>query len=248
MALAGLPMSLAPMLGPTIGGVLVDYISWRAIFLINIPVGVANLVLATLLLKESHKRPDLSLDRPGLLLTVIAFPAVLFGLGEGEASGWTSPLVLSLLATGIVAVSLLVVVEIRSENPLLPMRLFRYPMFGLGMTLQEVMQFSLFGMGFLIPLLLQAGFGLSAAQTGLLLLPSGIITFIAMNTGGRLYNRVGPRPLVLSGMTVLLVITLLLSRTTAATAVGVVGAFFVHEVVLDRMKQARKQQAAEDSR
>jgi EmrB/QacA subfamily drug resistance transporter len=224
MGLLGLPMLLAPLLGPTLGGYLAQYASWRYIFLINLPIGLLNIGLAWFLLKELPKRPDARFDARGFALALIGFPSLLLALSEGSAYGWTSPLVLGLGTAGVLALGALVLVELRRSDPLLQVRLFAAPMFALAMAINFVTQFSLFGMQFLLPLMLQQARGLGAAATGWILFPSGVTSFVTMNIGGRLYNRVGPRRLALSGLAVLVVSTSLLSRTTPSTAVWVIAA------------------------
>jgi EmrB/QacA subfamily drug resistance transporter len=223
MGVLGLPMLLAPLLGPTLGGYLVQYASWRTIFLINLPIGVVNLALAYWLLKEQPRR-DARLDVRGFALALLAFPSILLALSEGEDRGWTSPLVLGLAGLGLVALVAFAVVELRQREPLLQLRLFARPIFALAMVINFVTQFSLFGMQYVLPLLLQQVHRLGAAATGLVLFPSGIVSFVAMNVSGRLYNRLGPRPLALSGLGVLLVTTTLLGRVTAGTSVVLIGA------------------------
>jgi EmrB/QacA subfamily drug resistance transporter len=219
MGLLGLPMLLAPLLGPTLGGYLAEYASWRMIFLINLPIGAINLVLAWFLLKEQPRRADARFDAPGFALSILAFPALLLALSEGESYGWTSPLVLGLFAVGTVALVAFVLVELRQTQPLIQLRLFGSGMFSLAMSINFVTQFSLFGIQFLLPLLLQQARGLGAAATGMALFPSGITSFAAMNFSGRLYNRVGPRRLAVSGLAVLLVTTALLSRVTVESSI-----------------------------
>jgi EmrB/QacA subfamily drug resistance transporter len=224
MGMLGLPMLLAPLLGPTLGGYLAEYVSWRMIFLINLPIGLVNLGLAWMLLKETPRRSDVRFDGLGFGLAVLAFPCLLLALSEGGQFGWTSPVTLGLLAVGVAALSGFVSVEWRRRHPLLQLRLFAIPMFSLSMGINFVTQFSLFGIQFLLPLLLQQAHGLGAAATGLVLFPSGITSFITMNVSGRIYNRAGPRRLALSGLSVLFVTTVLLSRITADTGLVVIAA------------------------
>ena len=219
MGVLGLPMLLAPILGPTVGGYLVEYSSWRMIFLINLPIGAVNVFLAFRLLSETPIRHGARLDLKGFGLALVAFPCLLLGLSQGETSGWTSPLVLTLFAAGVGALGLFAWTELRHRDPLLHVRLFQRPMFALAMVINFVTQFSLFGLQFLLPLFLQTARGLSPAQTGLLLFPSGVGSFISMNVGGRLYNRLGPRILTGSGLAGLLVVTLLLQGLSEDTSV-----------------------------
>ena len=135
MGLLGLPMLLGPILGPTLGGYLVQYSSWRFIFYINLPIGLLNLVLAWWLLKERPRRADARLDLRGFGLSLLAFPAILLGLSEGEQLGWTSPLVLGLLGGGVVALGAFIVAELKHHQPLLQLKLFAHPIFSLAMAI-----------------------------------------------------------------------------------------------------------------
>jgi len=218
MGLLGLPGLLAPILGPTVGGYLVEYSSWRMIFLINVPIGALNVFLAWKLLKETPIRHDARLDRLGFILSAIAFPCVLLGLSQGESVGWTSwPIVLT-LSIGALALAWFIRTELRRSEPLLKIRLFANRMFALAMIIIFVTQFALFGVQYLLPIFLQTAHGMSPATTGLVLLPSGFVSFIAMNLGGRNYNRLGPKPLSLMGMAVLLLTTIFLSRISEHTS------------------------------
>lgn len=219
MGVLGLPMLLAPILGPTVGGYLVEYSSWRMIFLINLPIGVINVWLAFRLLTETPIRHSARLDLRGFGLALVAFPCILLALSEGESSGWASPFVLTSFAAGFGALALFVYVEASHREPLLHVRLFQRPMFALAMVINFVTQFSLFGLQFLLPLFLQTARGMTPAMTGLLLFPSGIGSFISMNVGGRLYNRLGPRKLVVTGLAGLLVVTVLLQGLSEDTSV-----------------------------
>lgn len=224
MGMLGLPMLLAPLVGPTLGGYLVQYSSWRTIFLINLPIGLLNLALAYWLLKEQAKKPEARFDIPGFALALLAFPGILLALSFGEESGWTSPTTIGLGTVGVVALIAFTFVELRQPQPLLQLRLFQQPMFALGMAINFVTQFSLFGIQYILPLMLQTVHGLGAATTGLIIFPSGILSFLTMNISGRIYNRVGPRLLAGTGLTVLLVTTFILGRTTAETSLALIGA------------------------
>ena len=223
MGVLGLPMLLAPLVGPTVGGYLVEYASWRSIFQINLPIGLINLALAYWLLKEQPKKPGAHFDGRGFALALLAFPGILLALSLGEGLGWGSPATLGLAAIGVGALVAFVIVEWRQPSPLLQLRLFQQPVFALGMAINFVTQFSLFGIQYILPLMLQTVHQLGAAATGLLMFPSGILSFITMNISGRIYNRVGPRRLAASGLGVLLVTTFLLGRTNAATSLYIIG-------------------------
>jgi EmrB/QacA subfamily drug resistance transporter len=221
MVMLGLPLLLAPLLGPTLGGYLAQYVSWRMIFLINLPIGALNLYLAWILLKEPARLDRVSFDGHGFLLALFAFPSLLLLLSEGDVLGWTSLSTFTLAGIGLAALAGFIVVELRRKQPLLQIRYFRHPIFAVTMGVAFVTQFSLFGIQYLLPLMLQQARGLGAAATGLILLPSGITSFLSMTVAGQLYNRAGPKKLAFAGLTVLLVTTLLFARTDASTSLMV---------------------------
>ena len=147
-----------------------------------------------------------------------------FGLSEASDAGWSSPLVLTLLSTGLLALVGFIIVELRQAQPLLQLRLFANSMFAIAVVLTFVVQFCFFGSSFLLPLFLQNVHGLGPAETGLVLFPSGILDFVAIFASGRLYNRFGPRPFAIIGLAVLTASALGLSRITATTDVVIIAA------------------------
>ena len=217
IAILGLPNLVAPILGPALGGFIVEYVSWRFIFLINLPVGILDVVFARFLLKETVKRTDTRLDVRGFALATLAFPSLLLGFSLAPDEGWTSPHVLGLGAIGLVALVLFIRTELRHHDPMLRLTLFKDPMFRLAIFVQWVGIFSLFGLNFIVPLFLQRVHGFGAAEAGRVLLPMGLVAFISMNLAGQFYYKVGPRPLVIFGLSVLLVTTLAWSVVTEST-------------------------------
>jgi DHA2 family multidrug resistance protein len=219
MILLGLPILLAPIVGPTVGGYLTQYVSWRAIFLINVPIGLLNILLAWWLLRETEIKVAARLDSKGLVLSAMSFPMILFALSEASDVGWGSPLVVALLAIGCGALAAFIAVELRQKEPLLDLRLFKNAMFAVAIALTFVVQFSFFGTSYLLPLFLQGVRGLGPADTGLVMFPSGILDFAGIYFSGRMYNRFGPRPFAIAGMLVLTLSSFGLSRMTATTSI-----------------------------
>jgi DHA2 family multidrug resistance protein len=219
MALLGIPVLIAPIVGPSLGGYLVQYSSWRTIFLINVPIGLIDIVLAAMLLKETAVAHRTKLDVRGFVLSAIGFPSLILGLTRGSDIGWTAPEVLALLTVGLVASTAFVRVELAHHDPMLQVGMFKDRMFALASATQWVGFFSLFGLNFILPIYLQTAHGWGPAQTGLALLPMGVVAFVTMNVAGRMYNRVGPRPLAISGLAVLAITTYLWSNVTADTGV-----------------------------
>jgi DHA2 family multidrug resistance protein len=221
LALLGLPTLIAPILGPTLGGYIVEYASWRWVFFINVPVGLLDIVLAYFLLKETPIQSDLKLDKRGFILSSMAFPLLLLGLSQGADSGWGSPYAFVLIALGIVALALFVKVETSQDDPMLRLTLFKDRNFRLAVFVQWIGIFSLFGLNFMLPLFLQSVHQMDPAETGRVLIPMGIVAFITMNLSGKLYYRTGPRTLIIAGLLFLALTTIAWSQTSSNTSIAV---------------------------
>jgi EmrB/QacA subfamily drug resistance transporter len=220
LGIFGIAAIVAPAIGPILGGWLVDHILWRMIFFINPPIGAVGVALGTRFLRErrSDRRPPL--DTLGLITEVIGFGAILYGASEAATSGWGSPLVVASFVVGGIGLALFAIVEMRfAKVPLLDLRLFRKRVFLNASLLGYVSVIALFGAEFLMPLYLQSLRGLSAFETGLVLLPLAITGGVSITLAGRLYDRLGPRPLVIAGFTILMVNTWQLSQIRADTPV-----------------------------
>jgi EmrB/QacA subfamily drug resistance transporter len=216
-ALLGIPNLLAPLLGPSLGGYIVEYSSWRMVFLLNVPVGLINLVLAFRLLKETPRKAETRLDFRGFAFASFAFPCLLLGMSRGADLGWDSPVVLGLLGVGAASLAAFIYTELHHHDPMLRLRLFSIPMFRMALFVQWIGIFSLFGLNVVIPLFLQRVHGMGPAEAGRILLPMGIVAFLTMNVMGRFYNRIGPRPIVVFGLLVLALVTFLWTRVRADT-------------------------------
>ena len=214
----GVALLMAPALGPILGGLLVDHGLWRWIFLINIPVGALGIGLALTLLHEwKHERRPRA-DPLGLALSTIGFGAALYAASNAAQHGWTAPDVLVPFGIAAAALTLFVVVELRVEDPLLDLRLYANGTFLNASLVGYVTVLALFGAEFLMPLYLQTLRGSTALETGLTLLPLALVAGVTTPIAGRLYDRIGPRALVVVGFSVLCVNTWQLSRLDANTS------------------------------
>jgi EmrB/QacA subfamily drug resistance transporter len=216
MGMMGIPILLAPAIGPVVGGWLVQFASWRWIFLLNLPVGIVGLFVGIRSLPAIQRQTVAALDLPGMILGPLAFAALSYGVTQG-ATSWTSPQTLAGLIVGGVALLAFIVVELNTKNPLLELRVFRSFDFDLAIVVQWVGQFALFGALFLIPLFLQELRGYGAFETGLILLPQAITAAVFMPLGGILFDRIGARPLVVVGLLIVAGATYLLSQVGVTT-------------------------------
>jgi EmrB/QacA subfamily drug resistance transporter len=212
MGFFGVPMLLAPAVGPVLGGWLVQDFTWRLIFYINIPVGIVSLIAAYRLLRETPYSHTLKLDWIGLITGTPAVVALMYGVDRSSELGWGSPLVVSMLAVSAVLFVLFVWRQRTADEPLLHLELFRDGTFTASVLLSFTLVTALFGAMLLLPLYLQQVHGFDALQTGLLLMPQAATAAVFMPIGGYLTDRIGPRPVVTTGLVLLVAGGILLAQ------------------------------------
>jgi EmrB/QacA subfamily drug resistance transporter len=197
----GAVIGLSMALGPVVGGTLVDSVGWRSIFWLNVPVGVAAVVLTALFVPESKAPSARPLDPVGQLLVMVVLATLTFGIIEGPDDGWGSPVIVGCFVVAAAAAVSLVRYERRRPQPLLDIRFFRSVPFT-GATVTAVCGFSaLAGFLFLNSLYLQNARGFSPLHAGLLTLPMAAMTALFSPIAGRLVGRRGPRvPLAVAGI------------------------------------------------
>jgi len=215
MGLYGLGIVVAPAVGPTLGGYLVEYVDWRLIFYINVPIGVVGTLLAVAALPSFPRVLGRSFDLPGFVAIASGLFALLLAVSKGQDWGWTGYRVLMLLAYGVISLALFVVIELEVAQPLLDVRIFRYWPFVNSLILITVNSIGLFSALFYVPLFLQEGQGMQAFATGLLLLPPAMVMLVMMPIAGRLFDLIGPRIPAVTGLVINGIGTLMLCGINA---------------------------------
>lgn len=227
MGVFGIAAMAAPAIGPTLGGYLVEYVNWRLIFVINVPIGLLNLFLTTILLKETELIKGHRFDYIGLISSVIGLFCLLLALSQGNKYGWTSPYIIGLLFTGVCSLTFFVVNELRHPEPILELRLFKNPLFTISTVIGSVLNIGMFGAMFLLPLLLQNVLGQTAMKTGLILLPAALATAVMMPVSGKWFDKHGARGVVVSGLVLVTFTTYILSGFNALTPFAVMTGWLV---------------------
>lgn len=201
MGIFGVGVVLAPALGPTLGGLLIDHFSWRYVFFVAVPVCVPSLPLAALFLPgREESGPREPVDWLGLALMSTFTVALLIGLANGQADGWDSTGILACFTLSVAAGVGFLFWEAHTRAPILDLSLFRYPGFTAASIVTFVFGAGLFGSTFLVPIFLQTLQGMSATNSGLLLMPAGLIMAVVFPIGGYLSDRVSSRLLILVGL------------------------------------------------
>ncbi len=203
----GIPIMLAPALGPTVGGYIVTFVTWQVLFYINVPVGIVGFLLGSVVLHDSQPQGSRYFDVPGFLCSSVGLASLLYAFSSAGTDGWGSSTVLAFLVLGLGSLAFFVVVELltidNGKQPLLDLRVFRTLSFSAGNIAMMMTVFALYGGLFLVPLYLQDLRGLSAYGAGLVLLPQALGSMVASLIGGRLVDKLGIKAVTVPGLAIL---------------------------------------------
>ena len=220
MGLYGLGVVVAPAIGPTLGGALVEYFDWRLIFFINVPVGIAGTVLAVLALPQIRPTSWPKLDGWGFVTIAYALFALLLAFSEGQSWGWTGYRVLGLFVSSALSLALFVIIENEVDNPLIDLRVFRSFAFSLSLALIGITITGLFSALYFLPQFLQQVQGIRELDSGLVLLPGALVLVVLMPIAGRIFDLIGPRYPAMVGLAFLALGSFLLAHITVDTPRG----------------------------
>ncbi|MCK9250861.1 MAG: multidrug efflux MFS transporter [Solirubrobacteraceae bacterium] len=212
------PTALAPALGPVVGGLIVDNLSWHWAFLVNVPVGVAMLLFGLRYLPVTEHARTGPFDVPGFLLAGAGLGALMFAVTEGPSRGWGTPLI---VWGGIVGIALLVALaahELRTAHPMLHLRLLRDRIFSSASIVILPATAGFLGLLYAFPLMQQEGLGRTATTSGLLTFPEAIGVMLGAQVVSRLYPIVGPRRIMAGASLVVGAMALILSTTDGGTS------------------------------
>ena len=195
------PTTLAPALGPVLGGLLVTDLSWRWVFYVNVPIGAAALIFGLLFLTQDEQANPGRFDLPGFLLSGVGLGLAMYGVSEGPVKGWHSSDVLATIAVGVVLLVAMVLVELRTPQPMVDLRLLGNRLFRSSNGVMVLASIAFLGTLYAISLYYQDGRGLSALQSGLSTFPEAFGVMGGAQLASRwLYPRLGPRRHVTIGL------------------------------------------------
>ncbi|MFC7392288.1 DHA2 family efflux MFS transporter permease subunit [Scopulibacillus cellulosilyticus] len=217
MGVVGVAMVFAPAIGPTLSGWIVETFSWRLLFFIILPIAIIDIIVAIFFLKNVTKVSKPKLDILGVILSTVGFGGILYGFSSAGDKGWTNLLVLNIIFTGVVALDLFVVRELRVNKPMLEFRVFKYGMFTLAAIINVIITMAMFAAMLLLPIYLQNIRGFTPLESGLLLLPGAIIMGIMNPITGVIFDKIGPKWLAVTGLIITAVTTYMFSRLTDST-------------------------------
>jgi EmrB/QacA subfamily drug resistance transporter len=221
MSIVAVPAMLAPILGPTIGGLIVDNASWRWIFYVNLPIGIIAVLAALRTLPNVRRGVASRLDVPGLALMATGLPLLTYGLAEiGVTGGFSSVKVIVPCIAGLALITAFVFHALRIPNPLLDLRLYQRPTFSSASFAMFCLGAALFGGMILLPLYWQGVRHESVVDTGLLMAPQGLGMALVMPLAGKLTDRLGGGPLALFGVVMTTITTIPFGLIGAHTSIA----------------------------
>ncbi|MFJ7978058.1 DHA2 family efflux MFS transporter permease subunit [Peribacillus sp. NPDC096379] len=219
MGLMGLVIMFAPAVGPTISGLIIGNLNWHWIFWVCLPFLVIALLCGIKYMQNVSTITKPKIDVLSIILSTIGFGGIVYGFSSAGEYGWGSTIVISTIAVGLVALVLFSLRQLKMKEPMLDLRVFKYPMFTMGLLSVFATFMVIMSSAILLPLYLQTSLALTAFSAGLVLLPGGVLNGIMSPVTGRIFDKYGPRRLVLPGFIIMIVMLGLLSNITTTTSI-----------------------------
>ena len=213
------PTAIAPALGPVLGGLFVTDVSWRWVFYVNLPIGIAALLFGMYFLREQRDHAPGRFDITGFVLSAAGLGLTMYGVSEGPFRGWTTPLILGTICTGAALMVILVFVEAHKTAPMIDIELFKDSLFRSSCAVLALGSAAFLGSLFLVALFFQDGLGLSALQSGISTFPEALGVMLGAQVVTRLaYPVVGPRRVMIGGLLILTVTLVLMTLIGQGTS------------------------------
>ena len=225
MGTFGLVIAFAPAIGPTLSGFIVDHWPWQSLFIMMLPIAVIASVFGYFLLANVTEQTNPRLDVVSVILSSLGFGGLLFGFGTAGDAGWVSPEVLIALAVGAVALAFFIHRQLTLAEPLLELRVLRYPMFTLNTVLGMIVFIALIGGMLVLPLYMQNMTGFTAMESGMALLPGAVVMGVMSPITGRIFDAVGARWLAVIGFALLTAATFPFTQLTTETSFAYLAGF-----------------------
>lgn len=226
MGTVGIAIGVAPAIGPTLSGWIVDNFSWRDLFGMMLPIVLGVIILSIFLMKNVIPNRDQDIDVISAITSIIGFGSMLYGFSKAGNDGWTDPLVLAFIFVGIIFVILFGWRQLKMEVPFLDISVFKYGEFSLAAILSSVSNLAMMGIEMILPLYIQNIRGESAFHSGLILLPGAMAMAIMSPITGRLFDRYGARYMAITGLTMLSLGTLPFLFLTSHTSILYITVFY----------------------
>ncbi|QBP42736.1 MDR family MFS transporter [Paenisporosarcina antarctica] len=218
MGIFGLVMIVAPAIGPTLSGYIVEHYSWRVLFLVILPLALIPLALGIFKLKNlTFQNKELTLDKMSLVFSSLGFGGILYGFSAAGQNGWSDLYVLGTITIGVVSLVTFIFRQFKLKDPLLEFRIYKYPMFALSSAISIAVSISMFSGMIIMPIYVQTIKGISPVDSGLLMLPGALLMGFMSPVTGKLFDKYGAKILAISGMSIIVISTYFFSDLSTET-------------------------------
>ncbi|GGP16363.1 MDR family MFS transporter [Oceanobacillus neutriphilus] len=222
MGLVGLVISFAPAIGPALSGWIITNYSWRAVFLIILPIAIIVILLAAKVMKNVTELTNPKMDMLSIILSSFGFGGLLYGFTSVGNNGWDSIITIATLLVGAVSLLSFIIRQLRIETPMLEFRVFKNPIFTLSTIIPMIAFMGLIGAETLIPLYMQNARGFTATEAGIALLPGALVNGMMSPITGRIFDRFGARWLAVTGLVIITASTFALSNLGPSTSMTMI--------------------------
>ncbi|NBD23271.1 DHA2 family efflux MFS transporter permease subunit [Paenibacillus glycinis] len=227
MGMIGLVIMFGPAIGPTLAGLIIDQLNWRWLFFLVVPLAAFSVIFAAAFLRNVSDITKPKVDILSILLSTAGFGGIVYGFSKAGEGSWSAPEVVWTITVGGIALALFIIRQLLVREPILDLRAFRFPMFSLVTVMMLVLMMTLFSTMILLPLFLQTALLMTAFSAGLTLMPGGIINGVMAPISGKLFDKYGPRVLVVPGLILVLLAVWLFTYISVDTSAGYVVALHI---------------------
>lgn len=220
MGMMGIAMILAPAIGPTLTGWVIQNYHWNVMFYGMSTIGFISLVIGFFWFKIYQPTKDVKLDIPGVIFSTLGFGSLLYGFSEAGNKGWDSGIVISTMIIGMIFIVLFIYREMTMKIPMMDLRALKYSGFSFTLLINIIVTMSLFGGMLLLPVYLQSIRGFSPLDSGLLLLPGSLLMGLMGPISGKLLDKIGIKPIAIFGLAIMTYATWELTKLSMDTSYG----------------------------
>ncbi|GIO29571.1 MULTISPECIES: MDR family MFS transporter [Paenibacillus] len=220
MGMLGLVVMFAPAIGPTISGLIVDGLSWRWLFYLVLPFALLSIIIGAVVLKNVWEVTKPRVDFLSIVLSTIGFGGIVYGFSSAGDHGWSQPEVIWTIVAGGAALLLFIWRQLILKQPVMDLRAFQYPTFALVAVLLLVLMMTFFSSAIMLPMFMQGVLLVTAFKSGLILLPGGIINGFMAPVSGKLFDKFGPRVLIIPGLAISVISLWQFTRFDETTSTG----------------------------
>lgn len=218
MGTVGLVIAFAPAIGPSLSGWLIEHFHWKALFYVILPLVLIDIIVAYFVMKNVTTRRFPKVDIASIILSTFGFGGLLYGFSSAGNSGWSDPYVIISLVVGGISLTTFILRQFKLDEPILEFRVFKNKVFTLTTVITMIAFMGLIGAETLLPIYMQNMAGYTALESGLMILPGALVMGLMSPINGRIFDRIGARWLVITGLSIVTITTFFYTQLTATTS------------------------------